>query len=199
MGSGGAFPVSGLRNRRLPDRILSGEIINNRLQKQYAASRRACHRGVSQPLLFTVYCSLSVSCDGTTVWSAAARRRSGWRGTRGQDRGIVATVSSQSLLFTVHYSLFRATACRSGVRRHDVALDGRGTRAGRNRGIRLVADSRIPAPAPGRGGRRRPRSSNAGRGTIPSRERRRGVARTDRSGSATGPCGRAPQERRGRS
>jgi len=40
---------------------------------------------------------------------------------------------------------------------------------------------------------------NAARCTIPPRERRRRVARTDRSGSAAGPCGRAPQERRGRS
>jgi len=40
---------------------------------------------------------------------------------------------------------------------------------------------------------------NAARCRIPPRERRWGVARTDRSGSAAGPCGRAPQERRGRS
>jgi len=57
----------------------------------------------------------------------------------------------------------------------------------------------FPAPAPGRGHCRTPRSPNAARGTIPPRERRRRVARTDRSGCAAGPCGRAPQERRGRS
>jgi len=34
------------------------------------------------------------------------------------------------------------------VRWHDAALDGRGTRVGRNRGVRLVAYSQIPAPAP---------------------------------------------------
>ncbi len=43
-----------------------------------------------------------------------------------------------------------------------------------------------------------PHSPNAARGTIPPRERRRSVARTDRSGSAKSWCGRAPQERRGR-
>jgi len=42
-----------------------------------------------------------------------------------------------------------------------------------------------------------PRSPNAARGTIPPHQRRR-VARTDRSGSAAGPCGRALQEQRGK-
>ena len=55
-----------------------------------------------------------------------------------------ATARAAGCNGTVH----RETARRSGVRRNDAALDGRGTRAGRNRGVRLVASSQIPAPAP---------------------------------------------------